>query len=55
MCDVYDNVHPYKRFASDITYQEYFDKYGFKADKLNKFLSLPSVNVIATYVGSLFS
>ena len=46
-------VHPYKRFASDITYQEYFDKYGFKADKLNKFLSLPSVNVIATYVGSL--
>lgn len=47
------NVNPYKRFASDITYQEYFDKYGFKADKLNKFLSLPSVNVIATYVGSL--
>lgn len=43
----------YKRFASDITYQEYFDKYGFKADKLNKFLGLPSVNVIATYVGSL--
>lgn len=45
--------NPYKRFASDIVYQEYFDKYGFKADKLNKFLSLPSVNVIATYVGSL--
>ena len=44
---------PYKRFSSDITYQEYFDKYGFKADKLNKFLKLPSVNVIATYVGSL--
>ena len=55
--DVYEDVdglvHPYKRFASDITYQEYFDKYGFKADKLNKFLSLPSVNVIATYIGSL--
>ena len=55
---VYDDdseteVHPYKRFASDITYQEYFDKYGFKADKLNKFLGLPSVNVIATYTGSL--
>ena len=48
-----DSIHPYKRFASDITYQEYFDKYGFKADKLNKFLGLPSVNVIATYVGSL--
>ena len=47
------NVHPYKRFASDITYQAYFDKYGFKADKLNKFLDLPAVNVIATYVGSL--
>ena len=47
------DVHPYKRFASDITYQEYFDKYGFKADKLSKFLGLPSVNVIATYVGSL--
>ena len=48
-----ENIHPYERFASDITYQEYFDKYGFKADKLNKFLSLPSVNVIANYVGSL--
>ena len=46
-------VNPYKRFASDITYQEYFDRYGFKADKLNKFLGLPSVNVIATYIGSL--
>lgn len=46
-------INPYKRFASDITYQEYFDRYGFKADKLNKFLGLPSVNVIATYVGSL--
>lgn len=45
--------NPYKRFASDITYQEYFDKDGFKADRLNKFLGLPSVNVIATYVGSL--
>ena len=53
--EVYENpsVNPYKRFASDITYQEYFDKYGFKSDKLNKFLTLPSVNVIATYVGSL--
>lgn len=49
----YPNAHPYKRFASDITYQEYFDKYGFKSDKLSKFLGLPSVNVIATYVGSL--
>ena len=49
-----ENVeNPYKRFASDIVYQEYFDKYGFKADKLNKFLNLPSVNVIATYTGSL--
>ena len=46
-------VNPYKRFASDITYQEYFDRYGFKAEKLNKFLGLPSVNVIASYVGSL--
>ena len=45
--------NPYKRFASDIIYQEYFDKDGFKSEKLNKFLSLPSVNVIATYVGSL--
>ena len=56
--DVYTNPDtnidsPYKRFASDIVYQEYFDKYGFKADKFNKFLSLPSVNVIASYVGSL--
>ena len=56
--DVYTDTeerenNPYKRFASDIVYQEYFDKYGFKADKFNKFLSLPSVNVIASYVGSL--
>lgn len=52
---VYDDPgkNPYKRFASDIVYQEFFDKYGFKADKLNKFLGLPSVNVIASYVGSL--
>jgi hypothetical protein len=52
---VYDkiNVNPYKRFASDITYQEYFDRFGFKADKLSKFLGLPSINVIANYVGSL--
>ena len=48
-----DDIHPYKRFASDIIYQEYFDKYGFKSEKLVKFLGLPSVNVIATYVGSL--
>jgi hypothetical protein len=46
-------THPYKRFASDITYQEYFDRYGFKSDKLSRFLGLPSVNVIATYIGSL--
>lgn len=53
---VYGNnpeIHPYRRFASDITYQGYFDRYGFKADRLSKFLDLPSVNVIATYVGSL--
>ena len=51
--DITGAVHPYKRFASDLIYQEYFDRYGFKADKLNKFLSLPSVNIIASYVGSL--
>ena len=48
-----DNTNLYKRFASDITYQEYFDADGFKADKLSKFLGLPSVNVVASYVGSL--
>ena len=47
------DIHPYKRFASDLIYQEYFDRYGFKANKLNKFLSLPSVNVIGSYIGSL--
>jgi hypothetical protein len=46
-------VNPYNRFSSDLKYQEYFDKYGFKSDKLKKFLNLPSTNVIATYVGSL--
>ena len=48
-----DLDNPYVRFASNITYQKYFDKYGFKSDMLSKFLALPSVNVIATYVGSL--
>ena len=47
------SINPYKRFASDIIYQEYYDRYGFKVDKLNNFLNLTSVNVIATYVGSL--
>jgi hypothetical protein len=51
--DTKEPKNPYIRFASDITYQEYFDSYGFKANMLNKFLNLPSVNVIATYVGSL--
>ena len=53
--EVYDDPanNPYKRFASDIVYQEYFDKYGFKAEKLDKFLKLPSVNVISNYVCSL--
>ena len=51
--DESESDNPYKRFASDIVYQEYFDKDGFKSDKLGKFLDLPSVNVIATYVGSL--
>lgn len=54
--------NPYHRFASDIIYQSYFDKDGFirkendfdKSDtKLNKFLNLPSVNLMAKYVGSL--
>jgi len=48
-----DNEHPYKRFASDMVYQKYFDKYGFKSEELSKFLGLTSVNVIATYIGSL--
>ena len=51
--DITGAINPYKRFASDITYQAYFDRFGFKADSLNRFLGLPSVNVIATYVGSL--
>ena len=51
--DTTGSTNPYKRFASDITYQKYFDKYGFKADKLNEFLKLTSVNVIANYIGSL--
>ena len=55
-------ANPYKRFTSDIVYQDYFDERGFirknKSDdtsdtKLNKFLNLPSVNLLAKYVGSL--
>ena len=46
-------INPYRRFASDMLYQEYFDKYGFKSNKLSKFLSLPNIKVIASYVGSL--
>lgn len=57
-----DNDNPYKRFKSDITYQSYFDERGFirknnitdsTDTKLTKFLTLPSVRVIAKYVGSL--
>ena len=51
--DITGKINPYVRFASDIIYQEYFDRYGFKSDKLGRFIALPSVNVIATYVGSL--
>lgn len=52
----------YNRFSSDITYQDYFDDKGFiRRDnstqsldyKLNKFLNLSSVNLLAKYVGSL--
>lgn len=58
--DTVDN--PYYRFTSDITYQSYFDKDGFirkekstdtTDTKLTKFLNLPSVNLLAKYVGSL--
>ena len=54
--------NPYNRFVSDVVYQDYFDKDGFKRrdsfsetmdSRLNKFLNLPSVNVVAKYVGSL--
>lgn len=53
---------PYKRFRSDIVYQDYFDKDGFirrdndmqsRDYRLNKFLNLPSVNLLAKYTGSL--
>lgn len=53
---------PFTRFDSDITFQEYFDGDGFirkdrETDttdtKLNKFLNLPAVNLIARYTGSL--
>lgn len=52
----------YARFSSDLVYQDYFDEKGFiRRDnssqpldyKLNKFLNLSSVNLLAKYVGSL--
>lgn len=52
----------YSRFSSDIIYQEYFDSEGFiRRDnttqsldyRLNRFLNLSSVNLVAKYVGSL--
>ena len=55
-------ANPYKRFTSDIVYQSYFDERGFirknnpddtSDTKLNKFLNLPSVNLLGKYVGSL--
>ena len=48
---------PYKRFASDIVYQSFFDEDGFirgtEDSNLAKFLNLPSVDLRAKYVGSL--
>ena len=48
---------PYKRFASDIVYQSFYDERGFirgEGDSnLAKFLNLPSVDLRAKYVGSL--
>ena len=48
---------PYKRFASDIVYQSYYDEKGFirgvDDSNLAKFLNLPSVDLRAKYVGSL--
>lgn len=57
-----EKENPYSRFSSDILYQEYFDADGFiRRDdsdqnidyRLNKFLNLSSVNLLAKYVGSL--
>ena len=57
-----ESENPYSRFSSDIVYQDYFDSKGFiRRDnsnqsldyRLNKFLNLSSVNLIAKYVGSL--
>lgn len=57
-----DGKGGYSRFTADITFQEYFDKFGFKrkindADttdtNLSKFLNLPAVKLIAKYTGSL--
>ena len=48
---------PYKRFASDIVYQSFYDEEGFirgvDDSNLAKFLNLPSVDLRAKYVGSL--
>jgi hypothetical protein len=48
---------PYKRFASDIVYQSFYDEKGFIRGEndvnLTKFLNLPSVDLRAKYVGSL--
>ena len=52
-----DEEVPYKRFASDIVYQSFFDEEGFirgtEDSNLAKFLNLPSVDLRAKYVGSL--
>ena len=57
-----ESENPYARFKSDIVYQTYFDERGFirkvngsdtTDTNLAKFLKLPSVKVIAKYVGSL--
>lgn len=57
-----EDKNPYKRFSSDIIFQSYFDENGFirknnESDttdtKLNSFLSLPSVNLIGKFIGSL--
>ena len=43
----------YKVLSEDPVYSKYFDKRGIKVDKLNEFLALEEVTMVAKFVGSI--
>lgn len=47
------NWTDYKTLSEDPVFSKYFDKRGFKVDKLNEFLALEETTTVANFVGSI--